>query len=57
MEVTKAQMAQWSRNYEEKYKDKKNEDSYHPAQAAPATKGQMDRWRKTTRKSKKRQTA
>lgn len=53
MAVTKAQMAQWSRNYEEKYKDKKNEDSYHPAQAAPATKEQMDRWEENYQKKQK----
>ena len=50
MAVTKAQMAQWSRSYEEKYKDKKNEESYHPAQAAPATKEQMDRWEENYQK-------
>ena len=53
MAVTKAQMAQWSRNYEEKYKDKKNEDSYHPAQAAPATKEQMNRWEENYQKKQK----
>ena len=53
MAVTKAQMAQWSRNYEGKYKDKKNEDSYHPAQAAPATKEQMDRWEENYQKKQK----
>lgn len=50
MAVTKAQMAQWSRNYEEKHKDKKNEDSYHPAQAEPATKEQMNRWEENYQK-------
>lgn len=50
MAVTKAQMAQWSRNYEGKYKDKKNEDSYHPAQTEPATKEQMNRWEKNYQK-------
>ena len=50
MAVTKAQMAQWSRSYEEKYKDKKNEDSYHPAQAEPATKEQMNRWEENYQK-------
>ena len=53
MAVTKAQMAQWSRSYEEKYKDKKNEDSYHPAQAAPATKEQMDRWEENYQRKQK----
>lgn len=50
MAVTKAQMAQWSRNYEGKYKDKKNEDSYHPAQTEPATKEQMNRWEENYQK-------
>lgn len=50
MAVTKAQMAQWSRNYEGKYKDKKNEDSYHPAQTEPATKEQMKRWEENYQK-------
>ena len=53
MAVTKAQMAQWSRSYEEKYKDKKNEDSYHPAQAAPATREQMDRWEENYQRKQK----
>lgn len=53
MAVTKAQMAQWSRNYEEKYKDKKNEDSYHPAQAVPATKEQMNSWEENYQKKQK----
>ena len=53
MAVTKAQMAQWSRNYEEKHKDKKNEDSYHPAQAEPATKEQMNRWEENYQKKQK----
>ena len=43
-------MAQWSRNYEGKYKDKKNEDSYHPAQTEPATKEQMNRWEENYQK-------
>ena len=50
MAVTKAQMAQWSRNYEGKYKDKKNEDRYHPAQTEPATKEQMNRWEENYQK-------
>lgn len=50
MAVTKAQMAQWSRNYEGKYKDKKNEDSYHPVQTEPATKEQMNRWEENYQK-------
>ena len=50
MAVTKAQMAQWSRNYEGKYKDKKNEDSYHPAKTEPATKEQMNRWEENYQK-------
>lgn len=50
MAVTKAQMAQWSRNYEGKYKDKKNVDSYHPAQTEPATKEQMNRWEENYQK-------
>ena len=53
MAVTKAQMAQWSRNYEGKYKDKKNEDSYHPAQTEPATKEQMNRWEENYQKKQK----
>ena len=43
MAVTKAQMEQWSRSYEEKYKDKRNEDSYRPA-VTPATAEQMRQW-------------
>ena len=55
MAVTKAQMAQWSKNYEAKYQNRKNEDSYHPAQKAtdtkttqtaknPASAEQMQQW-------------